>query len=369
MIKHPNAQAGLAQRPWLIAVAIAAAVSLWLLSGQLGADSDAQTDSPADAQQATANTLMEVQVRQSVAQSIAVEKEIRGRTTPWSEVHLAAETEGRVVKIFRDLGDRVEVGDPILKIDPRAREQILSQARAVRAQRESEYAASQRLYRSRHITDTQVAQAKAALEAARADEKRAELDLESIVLRSPIAGFIEHRAVDVGDYLKVGTVAAKVADISRLKLIAFVSEQDVRDLKVGQTVKLSGPESNGKRIGRMHFVALTSDAATRTYQVEVEIPNPDNLPAGESLRGRIQIGDAPAHKLSIGLLDLGDDGSLGILGLPDDEDVVQRYAVKILRTESDQAWFGNLPESLRVIIRGQGFVTSGEPVTVQRVES
>lgn len=370
MIKNSSNESGVAQRPWLIAVAIAAAVALWLLSGQFGSKPEGSAEAAEHAAKAVEQSvLMEVQVRKSTAEPIAVEKEIRGRTTPWSEVHLAAETEGRVVEVFKDLGDQVAIGDPILKIDSRAREQLMNQAIAVREQRESEYTASQRLFRNRHITDTQLAQAKAALEAARADEKMARLDLDSIVVRSPIAGYIEARNVDVGDYLKVGTVAAKVADISRLKLIAYVSEQDIRALKVGQQVTLSGPETTTPRIGRMYFVALTSDAATRTYQVEVEIPNPDALPAGESLRGQIQTGSSLAHKLSIGLLDLGDDGSLGILGLRQGQNVVERFGVKILRTESDQAWFGGMPESARIIIRGQGFVSPGDEVAVQLVES
>jgi len=369
-MRHLSNQAGLAQRPWIIAVAIAAAVALWLLSGRFeGTAGDQAHASEAAAAAVDDEALMEVQVRQSTAQTIPVEKEIRGRTTPWSEVQLAAETEGRVISVFHDLGEPVAIGEPILQIDPRAREQTLSQARAVRAQREAEYSAAQRLFTSKHISDTQLAQARAALEASRADEKRAQLDLDSTFVRSPIAGFIEARHVDVGDYLKVGTVAARVADISRLKLVAYVSEQDIRALQVGQQVTLSAQDSTTRRTGRMHFVARTSDAATRTYQVEVAIPNPDALPAGESLRGRIQVGEATAHKLSIGLLDLGDDGSLGILALRDQEDVVARYRVEILRTEADQAWFGGLPTDLRIITRGQGFVLPGETVAVQPVGS
>lgn len=361
-------QTGIAQRPWIIAIGLAAAVFLWLLSGQFGGDSaaNAPPEKPLT-QRADPTQLMEVQVRQSQAQNIAVEKEVRGRTTPWSEVQLAAETEGRVIEVFHQLGDEVAAGEPILKIDPRAREEVLSQARAVREQREAEYAASQRLFRSGHIADTQLAQAKAALEAARADEKRANLDLLSTTVRSPISGHIEARHVEVGDYLKVGTVAAKVADISRLKLIAYVSEQDIRHLKVGQPVMLSGLDTQTDRQGRMHFVARTSDAQTRTYQVEVEIPNSDARPAGESLRGRIQTGDALAHKLYVGLLDLGDDGSLGLLAVQENDNTVERHAVSILRTESDQAWFGGLPEKAQVIIRGQGFVSVGDTVAVQQV--
>lgn len=349
------------QRPWLIAVGIALAVGLWLLSGQFGGDTDTSATETSPMARGTDN-IPEVQVRDSRAQEIPVITEIRGRTTPWAEVELAAETEGRIIAIYHDAGDEIKAGDPILKIDPRAREQSLEQARALRAQRESEFAASQRLFRSRHITETQLAQSRAALEAARADEKRAEIDLNATVLRSPINGFIEERPVDVGDYLKVGSVAVRAAELERLRLIAFVSEQDISSLKPGQPVTLLWHDGSRTEDGIMHFVARTSDATTRTYRVEVEVANPSHRPSGQSVRGHIHAGQEQAHRLPIGLLDLGDDGSLGILGLTETGDKVERFSVSIVQTEANDAWFSGLPERFRVITRGQGFVHSGDAV-------
>lgn len=349
------------QRPWLIAAGIALAVGLWLLSGQFGDPADAKSTDHAGLA-VDDEALLTVQVRASQAEDIPQVTEIRGRTTPWAQVELAAETEGRVVEVFHEAGDEVTAGEPILKIDPRARAQVLEQARALRQQRESEYAASQRLFKSRHITETQLAQSRAAREAARADEKRAELDLAATTLRSPIDGFIEERIVDVGDYLKVGSVAARAAELGRLRLVAFVSEQDVANLKVGQAVNLFWHDGSESDDGIMHFVARTSDATTRTYRVEVEVGNPQHRPSGQSVRGHIQGKQTSAHRLPIGLLDLGDDGSLGILGLAEGEDTVRRYAVSIMQTEANDAWFSGLPERFRVITRGQGFVRDGDRV-------
>ncbi|MGB1558623.1 MAG: hypothetical protein ACPHCJ_12625, partial [Oceanococcaceae bacterium] len=94
----------------------------------------------------------------------------------------------------------------------------------------------------------------------------------------------------------------------------------------------------------------------------------DGRPAGESVRGRIRTGQMAAHKLPISLIDLSDDGSLAILGLEAGQDVVARYPTRILRTEAEQAWLGELPENLRVITRGQGFVQPGDRVDVRLSE-
>lgn len=356
---HKHAASTIRQKPWLIALAISLLIALWLLSGQ-GTSKNSEHEEAAHAPNPEA--LVEVQVLSSRAETIAVEKEIRGRSTPWSEVSIAAETEGRVIEVFKEAGERVNAGDAILKIDLRARDKLLNQAKAMRAQRKAEYTAAKSLHKKGLLTDTQLAQNLSALESARADEAHAELDLANTVIRSPINGVLEQRLVDVGDYLKVGAVAAHVADIDQLKVIAYVSEHDIRDLRPGQSVRLSDHSGDKNYNGIVHFTARTSDANTRTYRVEVKIDNSELRPAGESLRGRIEVATEKAHNLSIGLLDLADDGGLGVFGLDGDKDVVRRYPVQIIRTESNRAWIGGLPQMVRIITRGQGYVVPGESV-------
>lgn len=356
---HKHAATTIRQKPWLVALAITLLIAIWLISGQ---SSSKPAEKPESLHAPNPEARVEVQIKNSQAQTIAVEKEIRGRSTPWSEVAIAAETEGRVVEVFKEAGETVKAGDALLKIDLRARDKILNQATALREQRLAEFEAASRLQKKGVLSQAQLAQSVSALESARADEARAKLDLENTIIHSPIDGIIEQRLVDVGDYLKVGTVAAHIANIETLKVIAFVSEHDIRDLHAGQSVRLNSQSGSDHYDGVVHFAARTSDAATRTYRVEVKIQNDDLLPAGESLRGLIEVRTEKAHKLSIGLLDLADDGSLGIFGLADDTDTVKRYPVEIIRTESNQAWLGGLPAQVRIITRGQGYVVPGESV-------
>ncbi|MGB1557986.1 MAG: efflux RND transporter periplasmic adaptor subunit [Oceanococcaceae bacterium] len=240
------------ERPWLIAVGLSLVVALWLASGQFG---QAQTPPEAPAPALDESALMQVQVRQSQAQMLPLDREIRGRTEPWAAAELAAETEGRVVAVLREPGEMVEPGEIILKIDPRARAEVLEQARALSSQREAEFAAASRLHRQGHLTDTQLAQSRAALAGARAEEQRAQLDLDAATVRSPIAGRIEARPAQVGDYLKVGTVVARIATLDRLKLVSYVSELLVEELATAQKVQIDGRNGHPTQEGTVHFVA------------------------------------------------------------------------------------------------------------------
>ena len=353
-------QGAVRQRPWLVAVALAVAVALWLASGQFGdggSDAQAAVDTAAAAEPALPPL---VQVRQSQSREIARAVEVRGYTEPWSAVQLAAETEGRVVEVRAKPGARVEAGQVLLRIDPRAREQVLAQARAQLAQRQAEAQAAQRLHRQGHLSDTQLAQAQAQLAAAESDAKRAKLDYEASFVKSPIDGRLEARPVEVGDYLKVGTVAARVVQLGRLKLVADITEQQRPQVHTGQSVSLR--TAAGEELpGEVHFVASTADDQTRTYRLEVAIDNAMGRAAGESVRGDIVVDTVSAHRLPIGLIQFDDEGELGLLTVSD-EDMVTRHEVEIVRTEAAEAWFSGLPPSAAVITRGQGFVSAGQRV-------
>lgn len=357
-------------RPWLIAAILAVALLLWILSGQFGTPPAAAEDGPAVANIAPpSQRQVNVQVQTSLAQSIELTRQIRGFTQPWASATLAAETEGRVIEVLHEPGDEVQAGEVLVRIDPRARQAVLAQAQATVKQAQAEYAAAQRLREQGHISANQLAEREANLRASQAQLQQAQLDLDASTVRSPIAGRLEARMVDVGDYLKTGDPLAEVAQLDPLRLVAFVSERDVGTLQRGQSVRLYGSEGEDQDIrGQVHFVAHTADPQTRTYRVDVRLDNPQQQPAGASMRGIIGTGSALAHALPIGLLDLDSSGTLGIFAVEPEGNEVRRYAVSLVRTDSETAWLTGMPPTVDVIRRGQGFVSSGDRVRVSRDE-
>ncbi len=118
----------------------------------------------------------------------------------------------------------------------------------------------------------------------------------------------------------------------------------------------------------MHQPRL-ADSGTRSYRIEVEIPNSDyRLISGMSAVLAIPTGEAAGHYLSPSLLTLHDDGRLGVMAV-DAEDRAQFLPVEIIRSEVDGIWVSGLPDQVRLVTFGQGFIASGErvvPVTEQQ---
>ena len=201
----------------------------------------------------------------------------------------------------------------------------------------------------------------AALAAARADLKRAGLELDYTGIKAPFGGVPEACYVELGSHVEQGDRVALLVDESVVKATGRVSQQSVGKLSLGQPVKLrllDGREAEGQ----VTYISRVCDAETHSFRVEAEVPNPDGLlSAGVSTELRIAVGRSSAHFLSPAVLSLDDIGSLGIKSVNDDR-MVHFYPIDLVRTEADGVWVSGLPEQVRVITQSQGFVNAGEPV-------
>ena len=196
-----------------------------------------------------------------------------------------------------------------------------------------------------------MAEALANLDAARARVEQVQIEIANTSLRAPFDGLLEERPVEIGDYVNDGSEVARVLDVDPLVVIGAVTQQERPHIElgdVGQAHLFTGETLEG----RVRYLSAESDEATRTYQVELEIPNADGvLSAGVSTEIHIHTEPTAAHRISSALLSLDATGRLGVKGL-DRED----HPVKIMRAEAGGVWVTGLPDPVRVITVGQGFV-------------
>jgi multidrug efflux system membrane fusion protein len=354
-------------RPWLMAGAVAAAVFLWLASGSLGnrkLHGDAAPESAARAMP----SMPRVQVQTQQAEPIRRLISVFGRTAPARVVEIKAETSGRVESLDAPRGRQLGKGAVMLQLDLRDRQARLEEAQASVAQHLTAYEGQLELKPRGYVSDTQIAETLARLEAARAELVRAQLDLDYRVVRAPFDGVIQERNVEIGDFVRAGDPVASFVDNTRLIVTASIAEQDARFVQTGSvaTARLVTGEQVS---GRIRYIAPVADPATRTFTVELEVPNGDGrLPSGVTAEMQIPAGEVLAHKVSPAILSLGPDGRVGVSSL-DAANHVVFTPVEITRSEPDGVWVTGLPETATIITVGQGYVSAGqqvEPVFAQR---
>jgi len=356
------------KRSYVWAAVIALVLGFWILSGRINSNSDQARNAPVDLiEQGSAETDGEnaqaVRARVFVARPVQRDIVIRGRTEPARAVEVRAETSGIVTELPVEKGEHVAKDDLLCGLSVDARDAMLDEASAMREQAWLQYDASRKLAAKGNRSETQAAADKAAYDAAVAQVRRMEVELSHTNIIAPFDGILDDRFVEIGDFLAVGQPCATVVDLDPLLVVGQVSERDVSKVRMGS-------QGNARLVsgdlieGVVRFIAKTADAETRTFRVELAVPNPDNaLRAGITAEIVVATEAVPAHLMSPAFLILNNSGVIGVR-LVDSDGTARFQAVTILEDSNEGVWVSGLPPKATVITVGQEFVRDGQNVTV-----
>ncbi|MGX1196749.1 efflux RND transporter periplasmic adaptor subunit [Parvibaculum sp. MBR-TMA-1.3b-4.2] len=351
------------KRSYLIALIIGAVFIVWIGLGLIFGNDDSQTaqkDGSAGAQE----ELVGVRVIKLTAQPKRTSIVIRGRTEAKRAVKVRAETAGNIADLPVEKGQFVKKGDTLCKISVNARQARLDEARALVQQRRLEYDAARKLAAKGYRSETQAAGTKAAYDASKAQLKQMEVELGNTNIVAPFDGIFDDRDVEIGDFLAVGQPCGLMVQLDPLKVTGQVAEDKVSNLQVG-TTGMARLVTGEKVEGKIIFVAKTADEATRTFRVEMEVPNPDRkMRSGVTAEIVVPSQPVMAHLVPSSVISLNDQGVIGVRTV-DNDDRVQFYEAKLVDDTPEGLWVSGLPETVRLITVGQDYVTKGQKVRVE----
>lgn len=348
---------------YLIAAFIALLMLGWFYSGQFSkslAESSTQAGKALSAQeQSSAVPVVRGMVSEATLHNI--ELLVRGTTEVNRTVIVRSEISGRVVGLPYPKGRTVKEGDVLCQLSIDSRDQNLTEARALRNQTVLEYKGLKDLSNKGLQSEIALAQAKARLESANAAVSRAMLSLNHTRVRAPFNGIIEEQPVEVGDFLSVGGPCATIIETDPMLLVGRVAEKDINRVVLGGLVAanlITGESVSGK----ITYISQRADKSTRTYRIEVEVPNPElALRAGITSKLKVPLGTRLAHRISPAVLVLDDDGEMGVR-VVNSEHKVEFYSVEIISEGIDGIWVAGLPAVTTVITVGQEEVFEGQLV-------
>ncbi len=345
-----------ARYQWAYGILIAA--TLWIASSLIFHPNTEASVEKGDAK--TTSTMPLVRVALLTAADRNATVTVRGRTQSLHAVDVRAQVQGVVKSIHFDKGQHVKAGDVLCEIDINDRGAKVAQMQAMVAQTGKELEVAQELFKEGFRSKTQLAQSQAAYEAAKAGASTMSIELADTKIRAPFDGYVDERYVDKGDYMQVGDKCEMVIAPEPFLAVGAVSEQEVGQIALG------GPASaklvTGETVqGKVRFLADRADATTRTFRVEVELPNPDNkLRDGVSADIHIPVQRVSAVKISPAIMVLDDKGVVGVRVV--ENGIVRFLPVQIISDAPDGMWISGVPDHTAVITVGQQFVTDGERV-------
>jgi multidrug efflux system membrane fusion protein len=359
----------------VVAVVVLLAATAWIATGKfasIGSESASAAEPAKSAGEASAAkpdaTLRTVAAIVPVFVDHAREIRLSGVTGADKKAVLAARSSGIIDQLPISQGDRVAAGDVVMSVEGTDVAASVTTAEATLAQRSQELEVAEKLFQSGNTAELQLIKVRSDKAAAEAALSQAEAAADRLNLRAPYAGIIDSLEVERGEWVPAGTPIATLLALDPIVVRAEVSETDVGFVAVGDKVNVrlvSGEQLEGT----VRHLAREASALTRTYPVEVALPNPDGaIPAGMTSDVRLYTKPERAVIVPRSIITLSEQGELGLRVVGADN--VARFAsVELIDDIPEGLVLAGVPEDVQIVVSGQDLVRDGETVSVKTVAS
>ncbi len=247
-------------------------------------------------------TVLAVQALEVSRGTFVDQIEISGLISGASEADVVSETSGVIRGVEFDLGQEVERGDVLLRLDDTIERLAMQEARNQAETANLELAAAERLFESGNASQADLARARSAAAGAESRYQRALKSYQDQTIRAPISGAVATRdpGVTGGNYLNRGVVVARIVDIERFQLAGAVGEREVRYLRPGLPAEIEIAACPGAAPeARVTAVAAGSDPRTGSFPVIVEWENSCDEPVRSGMTARALIQPAGAEEAMV----------------------------------------------------------------------
>ncbi|MCK8517339.1 efflux RND transporter periplasmic adaptor subunit [Methylonatrum kenyense] len=320
-----------------------------------------------------------------------------GSLSPAAQFDVAARTAGRLDELLVDIGDEVEQGQLIARLDDEEEVQQLEQARAELAvaraslaeAEASRDAARRSLSRTRELREQRVAsqsELDTAETEARAQQARvqlaesqvsqqeaavraAEIRLSYTEISARWQGEDSHRVVgqryaDEGTLLQTNDPVLSLVSLDPLRGIVFAADRDYARLRVGQQVEVRSDALPGRTFsGELARLAPIFREDSRQAQVEIRVPNAGGeLKPGMFIRARVRIdGRDDATIIPLDAV-ITHGGETGVFRIGDDSETAEFVPLELGIRETGRVEVLEPAITGRVVTLGQHLLSDGVPV-------
>lgn len=288
---------------------------------------------------------------------------LSGITAADKQVDLAARADGVIASLDMVKGGMVQAGDMVMTLEGPETVAQAKIAEIALAQKERDLEVAEKLFQGGSTSESNLTNARSARDAAQAELNRAQAAVDRLQLKAPFAGIVDTLSVELGEWVQTGTPVATILALDPILVKAEVSEIDLASVAVGSTARVrlvNGTEMDGT----VRLVAREASAETRTFPVEIALPNPGlKLPSG--MTAEVSLFAAPTRAVVVprSIITLAETGELGLRVVGSDS-LAQFAAVRIIDDTPEGLVVTGVPEGVRIVTAGQDLVTNGEKVEI-----
>lgn len=199
--------------------------------------------------------------------------ELTGTVDSRENILISAETNGRVVSVPSNEGEKVSRGQVLVRLDDQAVQSQFAEARAAFELAEKTYQKRSNLWEQNIGSEIEYLQAKNAYETTKSRLAQVRTQLENTVIKSPINGTVDDIMVNEGEFVSFGTPIIRVVDVDNVELEAELSEEYLPSIRKGDTAYINFPSLDIKTKAPISFVSQVINPENRSFKVKVAINN------------------------------------------------------------------------------------------------
>jgi RND family efflux transporter MFP subunit len=295
------------------------------------------------------------------------ERSFVGTIKPRIETDMGFRVPGKVAKRLVEVGQTVDVGQPLatldevdLKLQAEQADAEFHAATGVLAQAAAAEQRAKDLRAKGWATDAQLDQAKAAGDEARARLNRAERSvdltknsLSYATLVADTRGVVTATLIDAGQVVAAGQTAIRVARFAEKEAVVAIPETLVGRAKDGVASVTLWSEPNKKYVAKLREIAPNADPATRTYLAKFSLPDAgDTVSLG--MTATLTLADRETDRVArLPLSALFSEGGDPSLYVVDDKGDVALQPVAVKSYESnDVVITGGVDEGAKIVVLG-----------------
>ena len=293
----------------------------------------------------------------------AREIRISGVTAPDKRAVLAARADGIIESLGLEKGEGVADGTVVMTLEGPDMMAALAIAEVALEQQKRELAVAEKLYARGSMPELQLIAARSAAATAEAQLNQARAAVDLLILKAPFAGLVDTVSVEQGEWVQTGTPVATILSLDPIVVQAEVSELDIGFVATGAKARVrlvTGAEMQGQ----VRFIAKEASSDTRTFRIEVALPNPDTrIPSG--MTADVRLYAAPVRTVTVprSVITLSEAGEIGLRVVGADN-IARFAAVELIDDTPGGLVLAGIPDGARIIVAGQDLVRDGEPVSV-----
>ena len=314
--------------------------------------------------------VINVEVELVEARSFTSTIRLTGVALAMRDVMVSAEEAGVVRRILLDKGGLVRAGDAILHLDDAILKAQVGAA-AAQAQYDAEVWESRRKLYEEDGVGSELAyhEARNAAEQSRGTLEALQIRLARTTIRAPVRGILNDRFVEVGTMVSPGTAVARVVQADTIRIMSGVPERYAAEVAAGAGATVSFDVLPGDAFaGSITYVGEVVDPDTRTFPVELTLPNPGGLvKPGMVADVSVTQGELPDAIVAPrqALVSMEDGQVVFVVEGAGGETVAAARAVEVAASQGNDVVIGSgLAPGDRLVVVGQQGLTDGDRVRV-----